>query len=391
MAGSALAGTVEVPAPAPAPSSPCGDWCECLANLGTLYKDKSNPYIQEFKVFGRLQVQGAYIDGSDVNDDDFNGTTTEFRRMRLGAQAKFLNGFKLKANVNLEDDQTPEGGDRNFGYNDFDQAKLSYSIKDFGGFDEASITYGRHKIALGYEAHTSSKKIKTVERSGIINKIYDGRHTAVTFDLERGDWTSTFGILSTQTAGDFIGGWNEDLAFYASTEFGVSNGKVLLDFLYNNADDPGDDDESPNIAYQWAASAAWNGNFGNWELLLNAAIGDNGDAYRDERTGLFYGFVVMPSTFILEDKLEFVARWTWQGSEEEEGIRTNSRYFRRDFHDGDVNSGRGDSNNALYAGLNYYFCGNQSKLMTGVEYETLDTPDGDADATTLWVAYRMYF
>ena len=56
-----------------------------------------------------------------------------------------------------------------------------------------------------------------------------------------------------------------------------------------------------------------------------------------------------------------------------------------------MNSGRGDSHHSLYAGLNWYLCGHNAKIMTGVEYQTIDTPDGDEDATTLLLAYRMYF
>ena len=53
---------------------------------------------------------------------------------------------------------------------------------------------------------------------------------------------------------------------------------------------------------------------------------------------------------------------------------------------------KGSENHTLYAGLNYYLCGNSSKVQVGVEYETMDQEDGDdADATTLWAAYRMYF
>ena len=52
---------------------------------------------------------------------------------------------------------------------------------------------------------------------------------------------------------------------------------------------------------------------------------------------------------------------------------------------------RGDSYHSIYAGLNYYLCGNNSKVQVGAEYETLDTTDGDANNTTLWAAYRMYF
>ena len=36
---------------------------------------------------------------------------------------------------------------------------------------------------------------------------------------------------------------------------------------------------------------------------------------------------------------------------------------------------RGDSYHSIYAGLNYYLCGNNSKVQVGAEYETLDTTD----------------
>ena len=94
---------------------------------------------------------------------------------------------------------------------------------------------------------------------------------------------------------------------------------------------------------------------------------------------------------IIEDKLEFAASYMYQASEEDEGIRAYSRYFRAGAHEGDVNSGRGDSHHSIYAGLNWYLCGQNSKVQVGVQYDTLDTPDGDASATTLWGAYRMYF
>ena len=60
-------------------------------------------------------------------------------------------------------------------------------------------------------------------------------------------------------------------------------------------------------------------------------------------------------------------------------------------HGGEVNSGRGDSHHSLYAGLNWYLCGDNAKFMTGVEYQQLDTAAGDASATSLLLAYRMYF
>ena len=83
-------------------------------------------------------------------------------------------------------------------------------------------------------------------------------------------------------------------------------------------------------------------------------------------------------------------RYSYQGSDEAQGIATNSRYLRRN-HGADVGGGRGDEHHSLYAGLNYYACGHNAKIMSGVEWETLQTMSGDVDALTLWLAFRTYF
>ena len=98
----------------------------------------------------------------------------------------------------------------------------------------------------------------------------------------------------------------------------------------------------------------------------------------------------MASRDLIADKLEAVVRHPYQGSDEAEGIATNSRYLRRQ-HDADVNGGRGDAHHSLYAGLNYFACGHNAKIMSGVEWESLDTAGGDMDALTLWLAFRRYF
>ncbi len=366
-----------------------GDFCNSLQNIGKLYKDKSNPYIQEVSVFGRFHAQYAYVDGEDVNGNDFNRDFEEVRRMRAGMQIKAFNGFAVKANINLEDDDKPTGGDRVFGYQNFDQVKFSYKMKNVLGFDELKLTYGRHKIKMGHESHLSSKKIKTVERSAISNKIFDGRFTGLTLAAERGGVEGTLGILSLDDS-DFIGNWDAGKALYLSTGFEALQGQMVLDLFYTL--DQGDDDNQVGVGYEWAASASWEGNVGSWDLMVNTAFGDNGDQSKEKREGMFYGLVVMPSKFIVEDKVEFVARYQYQGSTEDEGIRMNSRYVRRsEIGSTDVGKGRGNSHQSLYAGLNYYFCGHNSKIMTGVEYEALNAEDGDVTATTLWMAYRMYF
>ncbi|MEJ6728643.1 MAG: hypothetical protein QNK83_05690, partial [Akkermansiaceae bacterium] len=90
---SAFAGDMSLAPPAPAPVNN-GNWCDALQDIGTLYKDKSNPYIQEIKVFGRAHYQFSYVDGEN-NNVDFSEDGGELRRFRFGTSIKFLNGFKL--------------------------------------------------------------------------------------------------------------------------------------------------------------------------------------------------------------------------------------------------------------------------------------------------------
>lgn len=378
------------------PISQNGSFCETIQNLGKVYKDKSNPYVQEVSIFGRFQAQYAYLDGNDEDGRDFNQHFDETRRVRLGAKVKAFNGLELKANINLEDDQRPKGGDRNWGYNDFDQARISYEFENMAGFDKVEISYGRHKIKMGFESHESSKRIKSVERSALSNTIFDSRYTAFLVTGKRGDVSGTVGILSLDDS-DFIGNWDAGNAIYASTEFQTLDGTMILDGFYNL--DYGSENDQIGVGYEQAYSVSYLRKLnGGWDLATNAVIGDKGsdaDAGGRERGGMFWGLVVQPSKFIIEDKLEFVTLYQYQGSISDRGIRANSRYLSRiedKNADVDINKRRGDSHHSIYAGLNYYLCGHNSKIMTGIQYERLGTdgPD-DVDATSLWAAYRMYF
>lgn len=392
--GAALAG--EDPVEAAAPSGGC-DWCQCLTDrLSTpLYQNDDAMLIQAVKFFGRAQLQVASIDGEDVAGNDFHETFDEVRRLRFGVDVKALNYFRIKANANFENDRRPSGGDRDIGYHSLDVAVISFDAgKLLGGggmVDSLKINYGRHKVTMGQEVHTSSKKIKTVERSAPANKIYPERLTGLTVDATRGNLSFTAGVFSTDRSDEF-GNWDAGEAYYGNVTVDLDNGDtVLLDVLYNDANGTSDNarDNVGMDLYEWAVSLAWVGSRGNWDFMVNGIVGDNGSAssYRD---GNFYGLVIMPSYWLIADKLEAVVRYAYSGAEEDEGIRSNSRYLRRD-HGGSVNSGRGDAHHSIYGGLNYFFCGHNAKLMAGLEYENLDTMVGDVDALTWWLAWRMYF
>lgn len=372
--GTALAGPDPAPAPVtPAPSN--GDWCTSLEDFGKFYKNDNAGFIQELKFFGRFQWQAASVDAQAFNGMDYDDDFTEIRRFRIGTQVKFLNNFKLKVNANLED-----GGpnDHSFGYHSLDEAKLTYSFGDY------FVTYGRQKFTFSQEAHTSSKKIKTIERSNIANYFYGSRRpTGITFGGKSGGVQGSFSVFSTDEHNE-LAQWGEGLAYYLNLQFEAGNGNVNLDFLYNDA---GMNDVDTFDAIEWGVSAAYTTKVGDWEILANILYGEKTDG------DSVYGLVIMPSTFLIEDRLEFVARYQFAGSDDD-NLKLTSRYARRADHPGGKGAlgAKGSENHTIYAGLNYYLCGHASKFQLGVEYETLDNEAGDdADATTLWAAYRMYF
>lgn len=394
----ALAGEDSLPPELAPPSGGC-DWCQCLTGKfgEPLYQNDDAMLIQAVRFFGRAQVQFAAIDGEDVNGNEFSDTFEEIRRLRLGAEVKALKYFKIKANANFENDLTPSGGDRDIGYHSLDVALVTFDAgKLLGGggiVDSLVLNYGRHKVTMGGEVHTSSNKIKTVERSAVANKVYPNRMTGVSANASKGNLSGTVGVFTTDFSEEF-GDWNAGEAFYASLTAVLGNGDhAILEFLYNDANDSSQNEVTDHVGmelYEWALSLAYIAQRGPWGLLVNGTVGDNGSSTSPNRTGMFYGLVVMPSYWVIAEKLEAVVRYSLQVAEEAEGIRSNSRYLRRD-HGGAVASGRGDEHHSVYGGLNYFLCGHNAKIMAGVEWETLQTMSGDVDALTWWLAWRMYF
>ena len=333
----ALAGPVAETAPASNP----GDFCTWLKNKpGTLYKNSENPWIQSFQIEGRLQYQAAYIEGRDVNGDDFNETFDEYRRFRLGAKAKFLNYFGLKYQVNLVADGRPSGDDLDWGYDSIDEAYISFDLGkaiNTSFWDELSLSYGRHKYLMGYEAHASSTKLLTVERSSLANKAYgSARLTGLVAEAAKGDWNFGLGLFSgtvDTTDVDEFADWQEGQIYWASVGYKANDQWTFgADFAYNDADItefsspiPGDD---PLIAYKWAGS-------------LNAQ-------YEKDRFGVIGDLIV-------------------------------------------GNNGRGDSHYSIYTGLNYYMCGHNAKIQGGIEYQEMDTPSGKFDTLTYLIGFRTYF
>ncbi len=408
LTGLASAGTEKMAIePAPVESNP-GDFCEWLQNKpGTIWKDKSNPYLQEIQIDGRLQFQTAYLNGNDVNDNDYSSKFNEFRRARLGVKTKFLQYFYTKVVYDLVDDQRirPGQGSVNWGYKQFDEAYIGFDLNKALGdtmFDSLEVKFGRQKYVLGYEARESSKEILTVERSALSNKVYGSyRPSGFTIEGETGPWFFQGSIYSSTVDGadntEF--NWYQDaIIYYAAAGYQVNDElSLLIDYSYNAADVTKGDNNL--VDYAWASSISAAYDNGSWGAVAEVIYGDNGGARtgnaNPDRQGGFGGFIVTPYAWLIKDRLQVVGQYQYQGASDAEGVRVNSRYGRARGTGGltgaDVNSGRGDSHNSFYGGLNYYICGNAAKIQGGIEYQTMDTPVGDFDTVTYLLAFRTYF
>lgn len=403
----------ETPEPvAPAPEDNNGDWCETWKGIGKLYSDPGNPYIQEVKAFGRFHYQYGYVDGTAGGSDDFHYDTDEIRRFRMGGSVKFLQYFLLSGQAEIFDDEKPSGGNgRGFEFEQVWDLYLKFNVgKAFGldGFDALQVGYGAKELDVAAEWNTSSKYIKTVERSAIANKIWPstntfGHPTGFWLEGANGSLEWTAGIFST-TRADWLADWDDGELYFLqflhdfSGATGADRSELLWTMFYQDVE-LGDDALAGGA--EWATALSVTYGRGPWEILVEGIYGSNGDTgstgsrLSPDQQGDFWGVVIMPSYWLVADRLEAVARYQYEGADEDSGIRLNSRYVRRADVDSDLalpNSGRGDEHHSLYAGLNYYFCGHNAKVMAGVEYDDISSDGADIyDGFTTFLGFRTYF
>lgn len=387
-AGSAVAG------PAPAPVAPTGkapieapkdkDWCESLWDYATLYKNDNNAVIQEIALTGRYHGQFALIDSDGGDADGWDN-----RRFRTGIRMKLFHDFELKFE---------EFGDLNAHdyYSGFTEAYLAYKPND-----QVNITLGKQKPKFSLDWSTSSREILTLERNIMINNLGIDYETGVTIGGKSGNWTYYAGVLNNDVRddaeddmefGDLSGGWT----FVATAGYDfkehLSLDKAVLRGDYIHMEHDNDDDLLTRFDDAFALS--FNLKQGQWGLITEFLYAEGDDSVR--HGGDIWGLYVMP-TYDISKKLQVVARYT-HGSSSDDALRAQNRYERGTdgiIHNNpySTDSGYGESYDAGYLGLNYYICGHKLKVMTGLEYASMDGGEGggDLDSWTWISGLRFYF
>ncbi len=333
--------------------------------LPTLYKNPDNFWLQELKLVGRYHGQYAIVDS-----DRGRGYIWENRRQRIGASVKFADIFKLYGQIDINNRWNPF-------YRNIDVAYLE--VKPSDAF---KIQVGKIKPKWS-EYAISSKYIKAFERANLVNQVRAFKSSGISASGDIGKWSYYAAMTSDQLDAEFAT-LNEGLYFIGSLGYDLSEdlpfekAAARLDYLHHT------ERTTFREPYKHAFSAnftAEDGPVGLYTDLIYANGYDN-DAW---------GLVFMPTYDLIEDKLEFVFRYHYAHGEND-SMRQAGRYER--LPGGLEDRGFGEDYHSFYAGLNYFIYGQKLKLMTGVEYATLDDSAGDGGGYNGWTWFsgvRLFF
>ncbi len=379
----------------------------------TLYKDDSNPILQEFSLQGRLQVQTIY---GKAGDDSFNtsdykdagndeavwGDDIEARRNRIGFKSKWFQNWKLEGQINVDNDGQDNSGDNTF-YKDIYDLFVTYSHSD-----AVNISAGKTKVKFTREQEISSKEILTIERSLISNTLFPGELTGAWVSGKgiQEHWLYELGIYGSDRVREFS---SFDQGFVVlgkigydySAQAGLDTAVASLHYMHNSQ--PGfadlkDKEYTPSTSPDFTDSIALtnditSGRFGlTTELLYGFGFEGTEDRYSSKGK---YGpqtinqsdviaLSIIPSYYIA-DGLQLVGRLQVAGSSDPDGLRVPSRYERLPAGDDE----RGNTYTSAYVGINYYLYGHKLKLMNGIEYSTMG--GGNYDGYTFMSGLRFSF
>ena len=343
-----------------------------------------NPYLQELSLKLRGQYQWGYLDpaGGDDRVKGNRNDNNEWRRFRLGAQAKVLNQFTLKGvwNVGGLDarNKFSDGEwDRSHTEGTLDELTLSTTLKP------VTLTVGKHKPAYMAEYRTSSAKILTMERSVLVNQLKAEKLYGISVANadKKAEWGWNAGLWVN---GQRDNSWLEP-SFNSedSVTLGMSvsratgkNGRLQLDYMhsFHKDDETNSGSEYAGPGAQDVFALSWEGKQDKWSFLAEAQAGLNvyGGASGAENV---FGLVLMPS-YRFSPNWEGVVRY--QLASGSNAVKGDSRYYTTN----STYSGTSDLLQGLYMGANYYVCPENPhmlKLMLGAEYLNSEGKDAKGE------------
>jgi phosphate-selective porin OprO and OprP len=352
-----------------------------LWNLATLYKDDSNPILQEFKLRGRYQGQYWDVDDSNGSQSDW-----EDRRSRFGFDAKL---FDKKVEVRVD-------AQSNDGFNDLFDGLVDAYVR-YRPVSWLSITAGRTKTLIGqYDFLESTNTQPTFERSQIFNQLGINRATALTVEGTTAEWSWRAGVYSNDTPNNTGGSGSISEGGFGDLNGGVSYTLgVGYDFKKLLCLDKAD------LRFDWLHSERVEGDLvlGKYDDILAATFWvkqeDLGVVFEsfyatgaDDLNSDVFGFYIQPTYDIIPKKLQLVGRYSYAHSSGSDGVVAQPRYESVVA----ANSGRGDSYHSIYGGAQYFIYGDKLKLMAGAEWARFEREESESyDGFTLLSGIRLSF
>jgi phosphate-selective porin OprO/OprP len=324
-----------------------------------LYENVGDSGLRRLALSGRAQGDWAIFDASgraqgdwaifDADEGDFDDVL--WRRFRFGFKAQLSEEWV----VHLE--------------GDFD---LNEGLD--GSYERLTDAYFSHTSTSGWELKllkqsagftldgaTSSKRLLTPERNNLTKNLWFTAEyfTGATVSGScAADVSCEGGVFSSdgnEEFSKFDAGWFSLLS--ATWKLAAKTGQERLDLTASWVHQ--DEDENaltPRFTDVWSVVAQWEN--GAWGIWSDLSFGRGFDAQSDVT-----GVVIMP-IYNIDDRLQWVLRYTWLRSDDVNGIRLG-RY------ENEIVDGTGNEYREGFAGFNWFFYGHKLKWQTGLQFTTM--------------------
>ncbi len=344
--------------------------------LATLYKDDSNPILEEFDFTGRVQIDYFNVDSSKGNNDYF-----EIRRLRLGVDSWWADRHvQIKATV----DTTLRSYNKDsIFYNRMTDLFINFHVND-----AINIRVGKFEPHFGYDREFSDNQQKFFERSffddNVFNNTGNDYISGVSVLGKVGDFgyqVAAFSDQADREFGRFEGGasYLAEINYDFKKSLGAEKALWALDFMHM------ENNTKSNVFNTMENAAATYFDYQKGRLGFVTQLGyGNGISNK----GDIYSLMIMPTFYLIENKLELVTRYQLGLAEKSDGITTINR------QESTVGKFTGDTLNSGYVGLNYYLYGQKLKLMLGEQYDDLTGGKAKTAGYSGWttlVGMRMFW
>jgi phosphate-selective porin OprO/OprP len=320
---------------------------DSIWNHRTLYASADSEYLQTLNLSGRAQVDAVYYD-ADQGDYD----ATRWRRFRFGFTADVLQSGVVRLETEFDLNNKPDSS-----YRRLTDASFEWQFEN-----DWRLTILKQSAGFTLDGATSSKRLLTPERNALTHNLWFTAEYFTGLDLKGdcgGKWKCRGGIYSSD-GNDEISKFNASYFSLLSASVELGKLDLRLDYVHNDKDD-----EANTRHFNDVLSLVGHWEDGPWGLSTDISGGLGWESQGD-----VLGVVVMP-WWMQTPQLQWVARYTYLTSSDDNGLRLN-RYDRN------VVSGRGNEYHELFAGLNWYFYGHKLKWHNGLQYTDMqdDAHDG---------------